>query len=146
MSNDTRYFVRRQSGDIDVQLSQFGRDFVRSVIDEMVTSRDDETSPWHGSFTQPNDPSKDSDDIGQVAAREVTISSTLVVTLETIDADSLTESEAWAWLRSLQLVLRFTSAKLSLSSDDDVEQLSDNSLNHVRGIQGLLFDLAECLG
>ena len=146
MSDDTRYFVRRRAGEIDVQLSQFGRDFVRSVIDEMVGSRDDETSPWHSSLTQPIDPSKDSDDIGHVAAREVTISSTIAVTLKTIYADSLTDSEAWAWLSSLQLVLRFTSAKLSLSSDDDVEQLSDDSLNHVRSIQGLLFDLATCLG
>ena len=137
-------FVRNPGGQIDVNLSPFGREFVRTHFNNVVDSASD-THVWHGALRQPIDPTKDADDPALLAERDNATLSAAQLSVLTVDDEHITDAEAWAWLTTLQLALRATASLQSLATDEDVDALSDEEAFDVRSLQSLLFELAACL-
>jgi len=100
---------------------------------------------WRSVVYQPIDPADDVDDPLWVLERERVASSNTELALVTVDEEFLNNAEAWAWLCSLQHVLRGISLEQRLFSDDDVAARSDDELNDVRVLQLLLFELADVI-
>jgi len=141
----TTIFIRRRDGRIEVRLNDRGRDFVRRQFERLMAVDGEADHAWRSVVYQPIDPADDVDDPLWVLERERVASSNTELALVTVDEEFLNNAEAWAWLCSLQHVLRGISLEQRLFSDDDVAARSDDELNDVRVLQLLLFELADVI-
>ncbi len=63
----------------------------------------------------------------------------------TVDEQYLNDAEAWVWLTTLQVALRATALARGLFDDERLEAADASVVDQVRGMQQLLFELADCL-
>jgi hypothetical protein len=140
----SKLFVRRRDGRIEVRLSDVGRAMVREVFAHVVAGERDPEHEWHLSMNPPINPSSDDDDPLSTLARQSETASNAELAVVTLQEQYLTDSEAWAWLSTLQVALRSTAVANGILSDEKLESASDELLDEIHILQQFLFDLAGC--
>jgi hypothetical protein len=140
----SKLFVRRRDGRIEVRLSDVGRAMVREVFAHVVAGERDPEHEWHLSMNPPINPSSDDDDPLSTLARQSETASNAELAVMTLQEQYLTDSEAWAWLSTLQVALRSTAVANGILSDEKLESASDELLDEIHILQQFLFDLAGC--
>jgi len=138
------YFVKKKDG-IAVKLNEEGRRFVAMVANAVLQADRDNEHAWHEALHARVAPALDADDPLVIASRQVTTDTTAELVLVTIQDERLTDVEAWAWLRTLQIGLRSVAAAEELEDDDDLEHAVDEVQGLVQNLQVLLWDLAKAL-
>jgi pyruvate-formate lyase-activating enzyme len=141
----TRLFVRRRDGRIEVRLNDAGRDVVREAVARVVAGEKDPEHPWHAALHSPIDPSRDDDDPVTQLSRERDVTTGAELVLVTLGEQFLTESEAWAWLTTLQVALRTVAVTSGILDEARLAEAAPELVEQVRVLQSLLFGLAECL-
>ncbi len=140
----TKLFVRRRDGRIEIRLSDVGRGMVREVFAHVLAGERDPEHEWHLSMNPPINPSSDDDDPLSTLARQSETASNAELAVMTLQEQYLTDSEAWAWLSTLQVALRSTAVANGILSDEKLESASTELLDEIHILQQLLFDLAGC--
>src|ERR1700677_2900247 len=140
----SKLFVRRRDGRIEVRLSDVGRAMVREVFAHVVAGERDPEHEWHLSMNPPINPSSDDDDPLSTLARQSETASNAELAVMTLQEQYLTDSEAWAWLSTLQVALPSTAVANGILSDEKLESASDELLDEIHILQQFLFDLAGC--
>lgn len=140
-----RLFVRRRDGRIEVRLNDAGRTFVRGVFSQLVTAERDPDHQWHASLHSPIDPSIDADNPLSTLARQSETTTNAELALVCAEEQFLTDTEAWAWLTSLQVALRSVAVANGVLSDEKLADIDDALRSEIDTLQLLLFSLAECL-
>ena len=140
----SKLFVRRRDGRIEVRLNDVGRGMVREVFAHVLAAERDPEHEWHLSLNPPINPSSDDDDPLSTLARQSETASNAELAVMTLQEQYLTDSEAWAWLSTLQVALRSTAVANGILSDEKLESASDELLDEIHILQQLLFDLAGC--
>ena len=140
-----RLFVRRRDGRIEVRLNDAGRSFVRDVFTQVVTAERDPEHQWHLSLHSPIDPSIDADSPLSMLSRQNETTSNAELALVCSDEQFLTDTEAWAWLTSLQVALRSVAVSNGVLSDERLSEIDAALRTQIETLQMLLFSLAECL-
>jgi hypothetical protein len=140
----TKLFVRRRDGRIEVRLNDVGRGIVREVFVHVVAGERDPEHEWHVSLNPPINPSNDDDDPLSTLARQSETASNAELAVMTLQEQYLTDSEAWAWLSTLQVALRSTAVANGILSDEKLESASEELLDEIHILQQFLFDLASC--
>ena len=140
----SKLFVRRRDGRIEVRLNDVGRGMVREVFAHVLAGERDPEHEWHLSLNPPINPSSDDDDPLSTLARQSETASNAELAVMTLQEQYLTDSEAWAWLSTLQVALRSTAVANGILSDEKLESASDELLDEIHILQQLLFDLAGC--
>ncbi|HQT99244.1 MAG TPA: hypothetical protein PLG60_01935 [Acidimicrobiales bacterium] len=140
-----KLFVRRRDGRVEVRLNDEGRGFVRALFREVVAAERDPDHEWRGGLLPPIDPSRDEDDPLASLQRQQQIATNAELALMTVDEQYLNDAEAWVWLTTLQVALRATALARGLFDDERLEAADASVVDQVRGMQQLLFELADCL-
>jgi len=138
-------FARRRDGRIEIRLNDLGRDFVRTRFAELVAAQDDSEHRWRASLEQPIDPARDADDPLSSLERQKSVANNAELALLTVDEQYLSEGEAWAWLSSLQHVLRAAAADHGVVDYVTLDAASPETLDEIFSLQQLLFNLSEAL-
>jgi hypothetical protein len=139
-----KLFARRRDGRVEVRLNEAGREVIGEVFVHVVAAERDGDHEWHLSLNAPINPSTDDDDPLSTLARQNEIASNAELALMTVGEQYLTETEAWAWLSTLQVALRSTAVANGILSDERLESCPPEVLEDIRTIQHFLFDLAAC--
>jgi hypothetical protein len=139
-----KLFVRRRDGHIEVRLNDVGRGILREVFVHVVAGERDPEHEWHLSLNPPINPSSDDDDPLSTLARQSETASNAELAVMTLQEQYLTDSEAWAWLSTLQVALRSTAVANGILSDEKLESASEELLDEIHILQQFLFDLANC--
>jgi hypothetical protein len=137
-------FVRRRDGRIEIRLNDVGRSVAREAFGHVVAAERDPDHEWHVTLSAPIDPSSDQDDPLATLARQNEISTNAELAVMTLNEQFLNESEAWAWLSTLQVALRATAVANGLLSDEKLAEADPELMNFIRTLQSFLFELAEC--
>ena len=140
-----RLFKRQRDGQIAVFLNDDAREIVREAIGHVVAAERDPTHEWHRNLNAPINPNLDSDDPLAMLARQNDIASNAELALLTLREERLNESEAWAWLSTLQIALRETALANGLLDEGKLATADPELLEYIRTLQIFLFALAECL-
>ena len=140
----TKLFVRRRDGRVEVRLNDVGRGIVREVFAHVVAGERDPEHEWHLSLNPPINPSSDDDDPLSTLARQSETASNAELAVMTLQEQYLTDSEAWAWLSTLQVALRSTAVANGILSDEKLESAPEELLDEINILQQFLFDLAGC--
>jgi hypothetical protein len=140
----TKLFVRRRDGRVEVRLNDIGRGVVREVFAHVLAGERDPEHEWHLSLNPPINPSSDDDDPLSTLARQSETASNAELAVMTLEEQYLTDSEAWAWLSTLQVALRSTAVANGILSDEKLESASAELLDEIQILQQFLFDLADC--
>ena len=140
-----RLFVRRRDGRVEVRLNDAGRSFVRDVFAQVVTAEREPDHQWHASLHSPIDPSIDADNPLSTLARQSETTTNAELALVCADEQFLTDTEAWAWLTSLQVALRSVAVSNGVLSDEKLGDVDDALRSEIETLQLLLFSLADCL-
>jgi hypothetical protein len=140
----TKLFVRRRDGRVEVRLNDVGRGILREVFVHVVAGERDPEHEWHLSLNPPINPSSDDDDPLSTLARQSETASNAELAVMTVQEQYLTDSEAWAWLSTLQVALRSTAVANGILSDEKLESASEELLDEIHILQQFLFDLANC--
>ncbi|MGC1239370.1 MAG: hypothetical protein WA860_11320 [Acidimicrobiales bacterium] len=140
----TKLFVRRRDGRVEVRLNDVGRGIVREVFTHVVAGERDLEHEWHLSLNPPINPSSDDDDPLSTLARQSETASNAELAVMTLQEQYLTDSEAWAWLSTLQVALRSTAVANGILSDEKLESAPEELLDEIHILQQFLFDLAGC--
>ncbi|MGD0055166.1 MAG: hypothetical protein ABSC34_07005 [Acidimicrobiales bacterium] len=137
-------FVRRRDGRIEVRLNDVGRSVAREAFGHVVAAERDPDHEWHVTLSAPIDPSSDQDDPLATLARQNEVETNAELAVMTLNEQYLNESEAWAWLSTLQVALRATAVANGLLSDEKLAAADPQLLDFIRTLQAYLFELAEC--
>ena len=141
----SKIFIQRKDGRIEVRLSSDARDFLKSVVDQLIAAESDGGHPWHAALHSPITPAADSDDpLRSFERQKMTATSAELMRL-TLDESFLSQDEAFAWLASMQMGLRARTSEAAIFTEDDLAQADDVSLQTIRALQHLLFELATTL-
>jgi len=140
----TKLFVRRRDGRVEVRLNDVGRGIVREVFAHVVAGERDPEHEWHLSLNPPINPSNDDDDPLSTLARQSETASNAELAVMTLQEQYLTDSEAWAWLSTLQVALRSTAVANGILRDEKLESAPEELLDEIHILQQFLFDLAGC--
>jgi hypothetical protein len=140
----TKLFVRRRDGRIEVRLNDVGRGIVREVFAHVLAGEQDPEHEWHLSLNPPINPSSDDDDPLSTLARQSQTASNAELAVMTLHEQYLSDSEAWAWLTTLQVALRSTAVKNGILSDEKLESAPPELLDEIHILQQFLFDLSGC--
>jgi hypothetical protein len=140
----TKLFVRRRDGRVEVRLNDVGRGVVREVFAHVLAGERDPEHEWHLSLNPPINPSSDDDDPLSTLARQSETASNAELAVMTLQEQYLTDSEAWAWLSTLQVALRSTAVASGILSEEKLESASPELLDEIHILQQFLFDLAGC--
>ena len=140
-----RMFVRKRDGRIEVRLNDLGRGVAREAFGHVVAAERDPNHEWHVTLSAPIDPSSDQDDPLAILTRQNETSTNAELAVMTLNEQYLTDSEAWAWLSTLQVALRSSAVANGLLSEDKLAACEPELMNFIRTLQSFLFELAECL-
>ena len=141
----SKIFIQRKDGRIEVKIAPDAREFLRSVVDQLIAAESDGEHPWHGALHSPITPSADSDDpLRSFERQKMTATSAELMRL-TLDESFLSQDEAFAWLASMQLGLRARTSEAAIFTDEDLAQADESSLQTIRALQLFLFELATTL-
>ena len=139
-----RLFARRRDGRVEVRLNEAGRTVAREAFGRVVAAERDPSHEWHAGLNSPIDPSEDIDSPVAALDRQHEISTNAELAYMTLNEQFLNESEAWAWLSTLQVALRSTAVANGILSDEKLESASPELLDGIHILQQFLFDLAGC--
>ncbi|MEI8147485.1 MAG: hypothetical protein WCG62_00225 [Actinomycetes bacterium] len=141
----SKVFIQRKDGRIELRIAPAAREFLKSVVDQLITAENDSEHPWHGSLHAPITPSADNDDpLRSFERQKMTATSAELMRL-TLDESFLSQDEAFAWLASMQLGLRARTTEAAIFTVEDLNQADDTSLQTIRALQFFLFELATTL-
>jgi len=141
----SKVFIQRKDGRIEVQIAPGAREFLTSVVDQLIAAENDSEHPWYGALHAPITPSADNDDpLRSFERQKMTATSAELMRL-TLDEAFLSQDEAFAWLASMQLGLRARTTEAAIFTDEDLAQADDTSLQTIRALQFFLFELATTL-
>lgn len=140
-----KLFVRRRDGRVEIRLNDEGRGFVRALFQEVVAAERDPEHQWRAGLLPPIDPSRDEDDPLSSLQRQQQIATNAELALVTVDEQFLNNAEAWVWLNTLQVALRATALSHGLFDEERLGAADELVVDQVRGMQQLLFELADCL-
>jgi hypothetical protein len=140
-----RLFARSRDGRIEVRLNDVGRMFVRTRFARLVAAQSDPSSEWRTTLDQPIDPSLDADDPVRSLEREEATSTNAELALLTTEETFLSEGEGWAWLSSLQHILRAEAADRGIVDYVTLDEATAEDLEELNALQQLLLDMAEAL-
>ncbi|HVA52258.1 MAG TPA: hypothetical protein VNF05_01970 [Acidimicrobiales bacterium] len=139
-----KLFARRRDGRIEVRLNDAGRGAIREVFAHVLAAERDPEHEWHLSLNAPINPSSDDDDPLASLTRQNEIASNAELSIMTLKEQYLNDTEAWAWLSTLQVALRSTAVVNGLLSDEKLETCAPELLDDIRTMQQFLFELAAC--
>ena len=98
-------------------MNDYARDVVRSAFSNVLAAERDPEHEWHVALSGPIDPSLDQDDPLSMLARQNETSTNAELAGLSVDEQFLNDTEAWAWLTTLQVALRSTAqSKGSISA------------------------------
>ena len=122
---------------------------IRSWLAESaISASGDATSlgnPVHRRLLGPIDLTADHDDPLAELQRQFAVEGSLGVMVATAQSSELTEEEAEEWIRSLQLILAATAARMALIDEDDVAALRGHDAWSVTTLQALISLLIDAL-
>ena len=127
-----------------MRLNEVGREIVGEVFAHVLAGERDPEHEWHLSLNPPINPSSDDDDPLSTLARQSETASNAELAVMTLHEQYLSDSEAWAWLSTLQVALRSTAVKNGILSDEKLESASPELLDEIHMLQQFLFDLSGC--
>ena len=139
-----KLFTRRRDGRVEVRMNDYARDVVRSAFSNVLAAERDPEHEWHVALSGPIDPSLDQDDPLSMLARQNETSTNAELAGLSVDEQFLNDTEAWAWLTTLQVALRSTAQSQGLLTDEQLAATSADVLTYVQTLQHFLFDLAAC--
>lgn len=139
-----KLFTRRRDGRVEVRMNDYARDVVRSAFSNVLAAERDPEHEWHVALSGPIDPSLDQDDPLSMLARQNETSTNAELAGLSVDEQFLNDTEAWAWLTTLQIALRSTAQSKGLLTDEQLAATSADVLTYVQTLQHFLFDLAAC--
>ncbi len=139
-----KLFTRRRDGRVEVRMNDYARDVVRSAFSNVLAAERDPEHEWHVALSGPIDPSLDQDDPLSMLARQNETSTNAELAGLSVDEQFLNDTEAWAWLTTLQVALRSTAQSKGLLTDEQLAATSADVLTYVQTLQHFLFDLAAC--
>ena len=139
-----KLFVRRRDGRIEVRVNEFARSIIRSAFENVLAAERDPDHEWHVALSGPIDPSLDQDNPLAMLARQNETSTNAELAGLSVDEQFLNESEAWAWLTTLQVALRSTAQSKGLLSDEELTSCDAEVLEYVQSLQQFLFQLSDC--
>jgi hypothetical protein len=125
-------------------MNDYARDVVRSAFSNVLAAERDPEHEWHVALSGPIDPSLDQDDPLSMLARQNETSTNAELAGLSVDEQFLNDTEAWAWLTTLQVALRSTAQSQGLLTDEQLAATSADVLTYVQTLQHFLFDLAAC--
>jgi len=140
-----RPFRRRRDGQIAVNLNDAGRDFVRHVFREIVAAEYDDDGVIHPVIYARITPGLDHDDPTRLFERQQEVSSVAERALQTCDDDLLNDSDAWAWLRTIQVALRSHAFGRDIRTAQDYQQVEGELRGYLESLQYLAWGLARAL-
>ena len=140
-----KLFVRRRDGRVEVRLNDYGREVIRGAFANVLAAERDADHEWHVALTGPIDPSLDHDNPLSMLTRENETSTNAELAGLSVEEQFLNETEAWAWLTTLQVALRSTAQSKGLLTDEQLAGAEPALLDYVRTLQQFLFQLADCL-
>ena len=140
----SKLFTRRRDGRVEVRMNDYARDIVRSAFSNVLAAERDPEHEWHVALSGPIDPSLDHDDPLSMLSRENETSTNAELAGLSVDEQFLNDTEAWAWLTTLQVALRSTAQSKGLLTDEQLAATSAEVLTFVQTLQHFLFDLAAC--
>ncbi len=141
----SKIFIQRRDGRIEVKLNKDAREFLASVVDQLIAAETDGAHPWHGSLHAPITPSADSDDpLRQYERQKATATNAELMKL-TLDESFLSTDEAYAWLATMQLGMRARTAEAAIFTEEDLNRADEADLQTIRALQFFLFELATTL-
>jgi len=140
----SKLFTRRRDGRVEVRMNDYARDIVRSAFSNVLAAERDPEHEWHVALSGPIDPSLDHDDPLSMLSRENETSTNAELAGLSVDEQFLNDTEAWAWLTTLQVALRSTAQSKGLLTDEQLAATSAEVLTYVQTLQHFLFDLAAC--
>ena len=140
-----RPFRRRRNGDIAVHLSAAGRAFMRQVFSEIVAAEYEDDGVIHPVIYARITPELDNDDPARLFERQHEVSSVAQRALDTCDDDTLSESDAWAWLRTSQVALRSHAFGRDIRTAADYEQIDGELRQYLESLQYVAWGLARAI-
>jgi hypothetical protein len=139
-----KLFTRRRDGRVEVRMNDYARDIVRNAFSNVLAAEREPEHEWHVALSGPIDPSLDQDDPLSMLARQNETSTNAELAALSVDEQFLNDTEAWAWLTTLQVALRSTAQSKGLLTDEQLAATSADVLLYVQTLQHFLFDLAAC--
>jgi hypothetical protein len=125
-------------------MNDYARDIVRNAFSNVLSAERDPEHEWHVALSGPIDPSLDQDNPLSMLARQNETSTNAELASLSVDEEFLNDTEAWAWLTTLQVALRSTAQSKGLLTDEQLAATSADVLLYVQTLQHFLFDLAAC--
>jgi hypothetical protein len=125
-------------------MNDYARDIVRNAFSNVLAAEREPEHEWHVALSGPIDPSLDQDDPLSMLARQNETSTNAELAGLSVDEQFLNDTEAWAWLTTLQVALRSTAQSKGLLTDEQLAATSPDVLIYVQTLQHFLFDLAAC--
>ena len=126
-------------------MNDYGRTIVRTAFANVLAAERDPDHEWHFALSGPIDPSLDQDNPLSMLARQRETSTNAELASLTAAEQFLNDSEAWAWLTTLQVALRSTAQSRGLLTDEHLAASDPRVLEYVQTLQQFLFQLADCL-
>lgn len=138
-------FKKKRDGSIAVHLNDNARAFVGEIFDQVVQAENDPNHEWHLSMNPPINPAANSDDPLATFARQKEMASNAELAQMTINEETLSAGEAYAWMTSLTLALRATVSLKNISDERALHNVDSDTRQYILTIQSLLFGIADCL-
>ena len=138
-------FKKKRDGSIAVHLNDNARAFVGEIFNQVVAAQNDPNHEWHLSLNPPINPSANSDDPLATFARQKEMASNSELGQMTVNEETLSAGEAYAWMTSLNLALRATISIRNIADEASLHNTDPETRQYIVTIQSLLFGLADCL-
>lgn len=141
----SKVFTPQRDGRIRVKLNDSARQFLDVVVDAVIRAESDAEHVWHESLHRPITPEVESDDPLRVFERQQLLETNAGVMKETLNSPTISTSEAWAWLATLQVALRARCSEAGVSSEDDLRTAASEELETIQALQFFLFELTSAM-
>lgn len=140
-----KIFSPTRDGHIRVKLNDSAREFLEVVVEAIIAAESDHEHEWHATLHRPITPERDADDPLRVFERQQILESNAGVMKATLRNATISTSEAWAWLATMQLGLRARTAEAGVATEDDLQKAAPKELETIHALQHFLFELSSAL-
>ena len=138
-------FKKKRDGSISVQVNAQARTFIGEIFNQVVAAENDPNHVWHTSMNPPINPAANSDDPLATFSRQKEMASNAELAQMTINEETLSAGEAYAWMTSLQLALRATATTQGVMDEEALTKVDPEVKQYILNLQSLLFGLAASL-
>lgn len=138
-------FKKKRDGSISVHVNAQARAFIGEIFNQVVAAENDPNHVWHASMNPPINPAANSDDPLATFSRQKEMASNAELAQMTVNEDTLSAGEAYAWMTSLQLALRATATSQGLIDEESLARIDPETKQYILNVQSLLYGLADCL-